>query len=106
MDRNHLNRFIKGWFIGDFDPSLHKTTAFEVAVKSYEKGDYEDRHHHKIATEYTIIIKGKVKMNSIVYSSGDIITIYPGESTDFRVLEETSTLVVKIPSAKNDKYLD
>ena len=46
-------------------------------------------------------------MNDVVYSSGDIVVIEPGESTDFRVLsEKCTTCVVKIPGAPNDKYLD
>ena len=44
-------------------------------------------------------------MNGVEYKQGDIIVIEPGESTDFEVLEETITTVVKIPGATNDKYL-
>ena len=43
--------FTKGWFIGDFEPSLFKTTDFEIAIKSYQKGDTEKEHYHAIATE-------------------------------------------------------
>jgi hypothetical protein len=44
-------------------------------------------------------------MNGVEFISGDIITIEPMESTDFEVLEDTSTIVVKLPGASNDKYL-
>ena len=44
-------------------------------------------------------------MNSIEYSEGDIIQIDPGDSTDFEVIEDTITVVVKQPSVKGDKYL-
>jgi quercetin dioxygenase-like cupin family protein len=95
---------VKGWFIGDFSPSIIKTQTVEVAVKEYQKGDFEPRHHHKIATEITVITSGKVRMNGIEYRKGDIIVIAPFESTNFEVLEDTITTVVKYPGAINDKY--
>jgi len=98
--------FVKGWFIGDFDPSLIKTRDFEASLKTYKKGDYEERHHHKVATEITIITSGSVRMNDVEYTAGDIIEISPGEDTDFLVISESaSTVVIKTPSATDDKYL-
>ena len=96
---------IKGWVVGNFNPSVYKTDNFEVAIKEYDTGDYEQRHFHKVATEITVISKGKVKMNGQVFSTGDIITINPGESTDFEVLDNTITTVIKFPSVNGDKYL-
>lgn len=105
MEKNRLEKMIKGWFVGNFEPSLYKTNNVEVAVKAYQAGETEEWHYHKIATEITVIISGKVKMNGNEYTSGDIITIPPGDGTDFIVLEDTVTTVVKIPGANNDKYL-
>lgn len=97
---------IKGWFIGNFEPSLLKTNAVEVALKRYKKGDYEEAHYHKIATEFTVIVSGRVRMNGKEYREGDIIVIEPNDSTDFEALEDnTVNVVVKIPGANNDKYL-
>ena len=105
MKIDSLNDMIRGWFVGDFEPNVLKSDQVEVGVKSYKKGDYEERHYHKIATEITVITKGKVKMNGVIYSEGDIITIAPFEDTDFEALEDSQNVVVKIPAAKNDKYL-
>ena len=105
MKVNKLNDMFRGWVVGNFDPSLWKTDDVEVAVKEYVAGDYEEKHYHKIATEITIIGRGKVEMNGIEYNSGDIITIEPGEATDFKVLEDTVTTVIKFPCVKDDKYL-
>ena len=99
-----IKNMIGGWFVGNFEPTLLKTNDVEVALKSYKKGDYENRHYHKIATEITVIAQGKVKMNGIIYNAGDIIVIEPNESTDFEALEDTKNLVVKYPGANNDKY--
>jgi len=99
------NELFRGWFVGDFDPSIFKTENCEVAVKRYKKGDYEEFHHHKISTEITMIVSGSVEMNGIKYTEGDIILIDPNEGTDFKALEDTTNVVVKVPCTKNDKYI-
>lgn len=99
-----LNDMTKGWFIGNFDPSLYKTNDCEIGVKSYSAGDYERIHYHKIATEYTVVVKGKVRMFDQEFSEGDIIVVEPGEATDFTALTDVMNVVVKIPGANNDKY--
>ena len=106
MEHNNLNNFIKGWFIGNFNPSLLITNDFEISVKRYKAGDSELRHYHKVATEYTIIIEGEVIMNSIKFKTNDIIILQPNESSDFICLTDVITVVVKTPSIKNDKYND
>lgn len=107
MKTARLEDMIKGWFVGNFEPTLLRTNDVEVAVKEYKKGDYEARHHHKIATEITVITAGRVRMNGIEYTKGDIIVMPPNESTDFECIEDgTQNVVVKIPGANNDKYVD
>jgi len=97
---------ILGWFVGDFSPCVMKRKDLELAIKYYKTGDCEKRHSHKIATEVTAVIYGKVKMNDRLFEKGAIITIEPGESTDFLVLEDSATVVVKSPSVPGDKYFD
>ena len=106
MRTARLEDMVKGWFVGNFEPTLIKTNDVEVAVKSYNKGDYEEKHYHKIATELTVIIQGRVKMNGEKKKKGDIIVMEPMEATDFECLEDgTQNVVVKYPGANNDKYL-
>jgi hypothetical protein len=104
MEISQLENMFKGWFIGDFEPSLYKTNDVEVGVKFYKEGDYEPSHFHKIATEFTVILDGRVEMNGNIYESGSILKILPNESTDFKALTNVKTVVVKIPGASNDKY--
>jgi hypothetical protein len=106
IEKYKLEQMMKGWFIGDFEPSLHKTKEVEVGVKHYKAGDKEESHYHKIAVEFTVILFGEVKMSGIFYKQGDIIKINSGTSTDFEAITDVSTVVVKIPGAKNDKYLN
>jgi len=106
MKTAKIGQMVKGWFIGNFEPSMLKTNDAEVAVKYYKKGDAEQRHYHKIATEYTVVVTGRVRMNGVEYGAGDIIVMEPNESTDFEVLEDgTTNVVVKMPGANNDKFL-
>ena len=104
MKHARLESMTKGWFVGDFEPTVIKTRDVEVAVKEYRKGDREGLHHHKLATEITVISSGRVRMNGVEYRAGDIIVIEPLEATDFEALEDTVTTVVKYPGVSNDKY--
>lgn len=104
MKKAALGDMVKGWFVGNFDPSLYKTNDVEVAVKKYRAGDCETAHFHKIATELTVVLSGKVRMNGIEYAPGDIIVMEPGDVTDFEALTDAENVVVKIPGVNNDKY--
>lgn len=106
MKTANLSQMVRGWFIGNFSPSLHQTKDFEAAVKFFKQGEKEAKHKHAIATEFTVIISGKVCMNGEIFSAGDIIILNPGETAEFSCLEEAATCVIKIPSAGNDKIIE
>ena len=106
MKVSNLRQMTKGWFIGAFEPTLFSTDDFEVGVKSYVSGSLEARHHHKISTEFTCLVSGRARMNDQFLEAGDIVEITPGKSTDFEAISDCVTVVVKVPSSSNDKYLD
>jgi len=99
-----LQEYKKGWLVGDFDPALFKSKEVEIGLKEYTKGIREEKHHHKIATEYTIVITGKVKMLNQIFVAGDIVKIEPNVENEFECLEDAKVLVIKTPSVPNDKY--
>ena len=105
MKSAKLADMVKGWFIGNFEPTLYRTNDVEVAVTEYSAGAYESKHYHKVATEITVIQSGRVKMFDKIFVGGDIVIVEPNDATDFEALEDTVTVVVKIPGANNDKYL-
>jgi len=105
MKKYNIKNMIRGWFIGKFTPTAFSTDSCEVAFKKYKAGDYEEKHLHKIGTEITVIVSGKVIMNGVEYKEGDIILIEPKEATDFKALTDATNIVVKVPSIKRDKYL-
>lgn len=100
-----LDSMIKGWFVGNFSPTLWNTDACEVAVKKYTAGTREEMHYHKVATEITVVVSGRVRMMDREFSEGDIIVLNPGEATSFEALTDAVNVVVKLPGASNDKYL-
>jgi mannose-6-phosphate isomerase-like protein (cupin superfamily) len=104
VKKYNLSAMVKGWFIGPFSPTLCNTQDFECAVKRYRAGEREAAHFHQVATEYTVIAEGAVKMNGVVYERDSIIEIKPGEVTDFEAITDVITFVVKIPAVAGDKY--
>lgn len=99
-----LENMIKGWFVGNFTPTAFVTEACEVAVKYYKSGETEGAHFHRIATEITLVMSGKVRMAGQEWGPGSIIILEPGEVTDFVALTDAINVVVKTPGATNDKY--
>lgn len=100
-----LDDFKRGWFIGNFEPTLIDTKEFEVAVKTYNKGDSEEKHVHKVSDEITVVIYGKCSINGKVFGPGDIIWNEPNDVAKFDALEDMANVIVKIPSVKGDKYI-
>jgi quercetin dioxygenase-like cupin family protein len=104
MKLYRMSDMVKGWFVGDFEPTALPSNQFEVGLKHYKQGDSEQRHVHKVATEITVVVNGEVRMNGETFRTGDIIVLEPGEPADFAAVTDASTVVVKTPSAPRDKY--
>lgn len=105
MKQHRLDEMVKGWFVGRFSPTAYDAEAVEVGVKLYRAGDKESAHYHKVATELTVIVSGRVRMFDREWGANDIVTVEPGEATAFEALEDTVTVVVKLPCVAGDKYL-
>lgn len=105
MQSLQLEQMIKGWFIGNFSPSILHTELCEVAVKHYKAGESEDCHLHKIATEVTVVVTGAIFMCGREWGPGSIVRLEPGEQTSFLALCDSITVVVKLPSVVDDKYI-
>lgn len=105
MKTAQLKDFTKGWFVGNFTPSLIQTEDVEIAVKTYQAEDHEASHYHKIGTEITVVISGEITMNQVKYQAGDIVVTEPGEWSEFHCLADATLVVVKYPGASNDKYI-
>ena len=106
MRRAKLDQMIGGWFVGAFVPTVHHTHDVEVALKRYVAGDTDVRHHHKLATEITLIVEGEVRIGDERLSTGDIMVLEPGESADFEALTAATLVAIKHPGALGDKHID
>jgi quercetin dioxygenase-like cupin family protein len=105
MEKYKVEDFFKGWFIGDFSPSLFKNTHFEVAVKFFQKGEVEPAHKQIIATEITVVIEGTIRLADSLFERGDVISIPPHEVADFESITDSSLVCIKFPSIPNDKVV-
>jgi quercetin dioxygenase-like cupin family protein len=104
MKNYKLEDMTKGWFVGDFSPTVLPTQACEVGIKHYVAGEKESSHYHKLATEITVVVFGRIRMAGREWHEGDIIVVSPNEISDFEALTNSMTVVVKYPGVLNDKY--
>lgn len=105
MNIDKIENFTGGWFIGNFNPTIYQTKNFEIAIKFFSKGDTEPSHKQIIATEITGVIQGVITINNQKFQKGDLITILPGEFSNFECLEDCSLICIKYPSDPRDKIL-
>lgn len=104
MKTARLDNMVRGWFIGNFEPSVLKTENFEVGILSHKKDEVWPKHIHKISTEYNVLIKGKMFICGQYIEPGTIFIIEPNEIADPVFLEDCTVVTVKAPSVKGDKY--
>ena len=104
MNVSNIKKMFKGWFIGNFEPSVLKTDKFEVGLHIHKKGDETHNHYHKLSTEVNVIISGKMKVNGKILCDGDIFTFEPYTVSEAEFLEDTKLIVVRDSSHPKDKY--
>lgn len=111
-DHNLLNTKVykmkdmfRGWYVGNFEPSAYKTTDFEAGYLLHKKGEQWDVHYHKFMTEVNFLVKGKMILNDIELTEGDIFLIDKKEIACPIFLEDCYIFVLKIPSVPGDKII-
>jgi len=101
--RRRLEEFDRGFFIGDFEPSLMKTKKFEIALKQHKAGEDYAAHSQKRAYEYNLLVHGHMNIGKEVFNDGDIFVIAPGEVTTPVFHTDCTVVCVKVPSLPGDK---
>jgi quercetin dioxygenase-like cupin family protein len=99
-----IKNYLRGWFVGNFEPSIYKTELFEVGLISHLKGEKWPAHYHKHSKEINVLISGKMIIQGQEINSGDIFVLEPWEVADPIFLEDCKVLVVKTASVKGDKH--
>ena len=100
-----LADFWGGWFCGNFEPSVLKTDAFEIAYKTHPAGETWPTHYHRIATEINVVIKGCIRVQGQNFTAGQIFVMEPLDIADPEFIEDTDMIVIKTPSVSDDKIL-
>jgi quercetin dioxygenase-like cupin family protein len=104
MKITKLSEMHRGWMIGNFEPSVLKTDAFEVAYLNHKKGEIWPKHYHAIAVEYNLLVRGSMKVCGRKISPGEIFIIEPNEVADPIFYEDCEIVCIKTPSIPGDKY--
>jgi quercetin dioxygenase-like cupin family protein len=104
MNISKISDYVRGWFIGDFSPSVLKTKDFEVGLLTHTKGEKWPAHYHKESIEYNVLVSGKMVVQGKELNSGDVFIFDKGEIADPIFLEDCKIVVVKVPSLPNDKF--
>lgn len=104
MKIHKLGDMLNGWFVGNFEPTILKTSNFEVGYRTHAQG-LGDPHYHTVVTEVNLITSGKMKLHDKIMEAGDIFVLEPWEITAPEFLEDTSIVCVKIPSINDKKPL-
>lgn len=100
----NLNDMTRGWFIGDFEPTMLKTRDFEVGVLIHKKDEKWPAHYHKESTEINVLLSGKMIVQGKTIHPNEIFVFDPYEVSDPIFLEDCKVLCVKTPSIPSDKY--
>lgn len=101
----NLSEFTRGWFIGDFSPSVLQSKDFEVGILKHPKGQKWAYHYHAVATEYNVLLSGKMIIQGITIEPNTVFVLSPNEISDSEFVEDCTILCVKTPSIPGDKFL-
>lgn len=104
MQTYKITDFKRGWFIGNFDPSIVKTEQFEVGLLTHKQGEHWPKHYHAIATEYNLLVSGSMIIKETTIEPGTIFILEPNEIADPVFLEDCTVMCIKMPSVPGDKY--
>jgi NDP-sugar pyrophosphorylase family protein len=101
----NLSEYTRGWLIGDFEPSIIRTTYYELGIMKYVKNSYHQFHIHQECDEYNYLIKGEIKINNFVIKAGQVFIIPKGQIVCPIFMKDCEIIVVKTPSKPTDKIL-
>jgi hypothetical protein len=99
-----LDDMVRGWFVGPFAPTALATPGCEVAVKRFAAGEREAPHHHRVATEVTLLLEGRARMGGRELGPGDGLVLPPFTESDFEALTDVLLVAVKTPGQPDDKF--
>lgn len=97
--------FTQGWFIGDFTPSIWRTSAFEFGYKHHKAGEEWDVHYHEHMDEVTFLLEGQMRIQGALLVGPVLFLLERGEVADPEFLTDCKVFVIKAPSVPGDKVV-
>ncbi len=95
----------KGWFVGNFTPSVFRTNLFEVGILEHKAGEFWAPHFHKESDEINYLLEGEMILNDISLVAPVIFVIYKNEIARPTFITDCKIVVIKTPSVPGDKYI-
>lgn len=96
---------LRGWYVGDFEPSAYRTKEFEVSVMRHSKGEEWPTHYHERSTEINYLLEGEMTIQGSHLKAPTIFVLEPGELADPTFHTDVRLVVIKTPSAPGDKII-
>jgi NDP-sugar pyrophosphorylase family protein len=103
--RGNLCQTVRGWFIGDFEPSFLRTPGVEVGVLTHQAGEKWTPHVHEHCDEYNVLLDGSMTINGVPIARHDVFTFLRGAPSAPTFLTDCRVLCIKLPSVPGDKVL-
>ena len=100
-----IEDFTRGWFIGDFEPSILKNTGMELGFMKHKKGETIKFHYHEHCTEINLLVKGKMSNCGKNIEKGDIFVFDKYSPACPIFLEDSEIVCFKSKPSNNDKII-
>lgn len=98
-----LNNYIRGWLIGDFEPSLLRIKDFEICITNHMAGELSQPHYHTDSEEINVVSSGEIEVNGKRLTKGGIFIYAALEISDVKFITDTALVVIRLPSSPFDK---
>jgi dTDP-glucose pyrophosphorylase len=99
-----MTDMFRGWYVGDFEPTVYKTDAFEAGFLLHKKGEKWPSHYHKDLTEINYMVEGQALINNKIINAGDIFVFKRGVPCSPVFLEDCKIMCIKTPGILGDKH--
>jgi len=101
----NIDHYIRGWLIGNFEPSIINTTEFEIGVLNHKKDEKWAFHYHEKTREINILLEGEMIINNIPLHKDTIFIFESNMISCPLFLTDCIVLCIKLPSLPNDKTI-
>jgi dTDP-glucose pyrophosphorylase len=103
--RVNIDEYVRGWLIGDFEPSIKRTTDYEIGVLTHKQGEKWPFHYHKESREINVLLSGEMVINNVSIKRNTIFIFEKGMISCPIFLTDCVVLCIKVPYVPGDKWI-